>query len=678
PGKIGSYDRHQAIISNTPVPPSTEDEAIREVLTLLRLRTGHDFNTYKRSTVLRRIERRVAVHELTDVGAYAAWLRDHPDEARALLKDLLISVTAFFRDPAAFEVLARQVIPFLFANKGANDHVRVWVPGCATGEEVYTLAMLLCESLPDLANSPTIQVFATDIDEWALGKARAGFYSTSDVAALSPERLRRFFSAERDGYRVRPELRELVLFAMHNVVKHPPYAHLDLISCRNLLIYINRAAQNRIVEMFHFGLNPEGFLFLGTSESLDGAEELFSCVNNDAHIFRSRAAPRRRPFAFADVSFAAPPAIRQAGRRTGPAPESESLSPQTLHQRLLEQYAPPSLVVNADNELVYVSDAATRYTQIRGGEPTKHILDLVRPELAPELRALLWESARAGTRLRTDAIEVSLDGVSEEVSLVVCPAAAEDDRSRGYRLVIIEKVNTFGEAPDDAARTSPTSDAIVRDLEAQLRHAKWQFSATLEQHELQQEEFKAANEELQSMNEELHSASEELETSKEELQSYNEELSTVNQELKVKIEELTVANNDMWNLINSTEIATLFLDRAYGVKRFTPRAREIFSLVATDVGRSLLDITCRVSYEELIVDVDAVLDRLQPIERQVQSQTGQWYIAKLSPYRTVDDRIDGVVLTFTDITHYKEAEQALRSSEEQFRRAIQEAPIPVI
>lgn len=660
--------------------PQSAERALLDILAQLRARTGHDFAGYKLASVARRVERRIAVHDLAGLAAYAHFFRTDANEATALLKDLLISVTNFFRDRTAFEALERIVIPRLFEGKGREDHVRVWAAGCATGEEVYSIAMLLCEHKGREENAPILQVFATDIDDAALAKARAGLYTLADVADVSPERLRHFFIKERDGYRVRPELREIVLFAPHNVVKHPPYSHLGLVVCRNLLIYVTREAQEKLMQVFHFGLDPGGYLFLGSSESVDGAASLFAVVDKDARIYQSRAVLPRTSLAFSTLNLNPLPLRGQEPKISRPEQRAqERLSHQEIHQRLLEQYAPPSVLINEDYEVVHLSPSVGRYMQVPGGEASKDLLKMVRPELRLELRTALYEASQTRARVDAPTLPIQIDGQTERVDLSIRPIFSEHDPSHGFILVLFSKADAKSDSDAATPRTmSSAAEPVTRHLEEELARGKSQLRASVEQHELQQEELKATNEELQSMNEELRSASEELETSKEELQSYNEELSTVNQELKVKIEELTQANNDTRNLMNATGMATVFLDRALRIKLLTPFARDIFNVIPADVGRPLLDINHRLRYESLIADIEQVLETLQSVEREVASIEGEWYIARILPYRTGNDQIDGVVLTFANISSRKRAEEALIATEDQFRRALEDAPIPVI
>ncbi|HEV2912213.1 MAG TPA: PAS domain S-box protein [Pyrinomonadaceae bacterium] len=662
PQKIIAYSER---LGQTRVPvesleqPETHEQALRQIFTQLRVRTGHDFSNYKRATVLRRIERRINVNELSDLQAYAHFMRERPEEAQALLKDLLISVTNFFRDSEAFETLERGLIRRIFEGKGAGDQVRVWVAGCATGEEAYTMAMLLAEFTESLTDAPTVQVFATDIDEDAIARAREGFYTEADVADISPERLRRFFTKEIGGYRVRHELREVVLFAHHNLIKDPPFSHLDLASCRNLLIYLNRAAQERVMQVLHFALNPGGFLFLGTSESVDGSTDLFLTIDKEAHIYQSRAVAARLALPIPDLSVAGHIAdLRRRDERVRETRALERISYADLHQRLVEQYAPPSVVVNEEYDIVHLSERAGRYMQVAGGEPSHNLLKIVRPEIRMELRTALYQARQNRAAVEARNIPVHLEEGMRLVNLQVRPVFSEGDNARGFILVVFDDAGGGTESAGlKAAEMVVAAEPAAQQLEDELVRVKAQLRATIQQYETQTEELKASNEELQAMNEELRSTAEELETSREELQSVNEELTTVNQELKIKIEELSQANDDFINLMNSTDIGTIFLDRTLRLKLFTPRARDIFNLIPADVGRPLSDITARLDAANLLADPEHVLASLQPLQREVETREGRWYLMNISPYRTVEDRIEGVILTFLDITERKLSEK---------------------
>ena len=655
-----------------------ELDAMRDILTQLRVRTGHDFSNYKRPTIMRRIARRIGVHELSDLTAYSHFMHENPAESTALLKDLLISVTNFFRDPEAFDALERTIIPKLFKGKTVDDQVRVWVTGCATGEEAYSVTMMLVEYAATLDVIPQIQVFATDIDEDAIATARDGFYTENDAADVPPTRLKRHFNSEDGGYRVRREIRELVLFAVHNIIKDPPFAHLDLATCRNFLIYLNRAAQRRVLDVLHFALNPGGYLMLGPSESVDNATDLFSSLDKENRLYRGRDGDNRLIFPVPDGGLITRLGKLPEIRQFRDSQRSKRSSYAQLHQRLLERYASPSVVIDEDYNILHMSESMGRFMQIPGGEITTNLLMLVRPEMRLELRAALYQAAHKKTEVDSLDIGIPVDGEMKSINLHVRPVLSEEDGARGYFLVLFEEVD--GSNLNEPARIAVTGEEepIARRLEEELLEVKEQLRATIEHHELQREELKASNEELQAMNEEMRSSAEELETSKEELQSINEELTTVNQELKVKIDELGHSNDDLKNLMNASSIGMIFLNRELRVMLFTPRAREIFNFIPADVGRGLSDITSKLETDYLISDAREVLETLQTVERSVNTKDGRTFVMRGSPYRTNDDRINGVVLAFIDITDRDRAEHAIRESEEQFRRAIEEAPIPVI
>ena len=670
PTKIQTY---QARLQQIPPPgPSdehpTDEQLVREILAAVRAQTGHDFVQYKRGTLLRRMHRRMSVHELPDLLAYRQFLGAHPDEAVALLRDLLISVTNFFRDPEAWATLESIVIPRLLEERRPDDVIRVWVAGCATGEEAYSMAMALSDAVATLTVPPRFQVFATDIDAEAIAVARAGLYTNSDVADVPPERLRRFFVREGDEYRVRREVRDGLLFTVHNILRDPPFSAVDLVSCRNLLIYLNRTAQERVMQLLHFSLRPGGYLFLGSSELLTSFGDLFSVVDKDHRIAQSRAVPRRFAVFPRDLSgMTSLPSVPVLARDEAAVPSHRPPHPLDIHQRLLEAYGPPSIVINEDHDILHMSENAGKYLHFPSGEASTNLLTLIRPELRVELRAAVYQALQQRTNVEASGLPLSGDGA--RVNLRVRPALANEP-GHGLLLVLFEEA-------DQADGHTPAGEAIrpvgpaVRQMEEELTNVRAKLRAATQQYESQYDEFKAANEELQAMNEELRSAGEELETSKEELQSVNEELTTVNQELKVKVEELGHANDDFRNLMNSTDIATIFLDRALRVKQFTPKATEIFSLLPSDLGRPLLDLKHRLKHDGLLGDMEDVLTRLQIVEREVEAQDGTWFAVRVFPYRTSDDRLDGVVLTFVDITLRRDMIRSLQAAQEQLRLAQQ-------
>jgi len=675
PHRITAYKQNLGVVripAEAEKRPEEQQNALREIFTQLRIRTGHDFTNYKRPTLLRRIERRINVYNLSDVSAYAAYIQNHPEETNALLKDLLISVTNFFRDRKAFETLQTDILPPIIKAKNSEGSVRIWVAGCATGEEAYSLAMMCAEQTMAGVDVPKIQIFATDIDQTAINIAREGLYTINDAADVSPERLRRFFTKEGNDYRIRREIREMILFASHNILKDPPFSHLDMVSCRNVLIYLNQTAQQRVLETFHFALNPGGYLFLGSAESADNASDLFTLSSRENHIFQKRHIGGTRPLPVPD---SVPPVRFEKAQK--PITTFDKINAKTdritfgdLHVSLVEAYAPPSIVVNEEYDIVHVSERAAHYLQISSGEPSHNLLKLIMPELRLELRSALYQAVQRQTAVDATALKVTIGERTETLTIHVRPVIQEGHVAKGFILVLFERVNTDAQ-PE--TRVIQSEEPVARHLEDELMRLKSQLRASSEQHELHAEELKASNEELQAMNEELRSSAEELETSKEELQSINEELRTVNQELKLKVEETTITSNNLQNLINSVDIGTVFLDRSFKVAFFTPAARDLFNLLPADYGRPLSDITTKLDYQDIIGDAEFVLDKLQPIEREVKSKDQRVFIMRVLPYRTSEDRINGVVITFINITNVKKAEAALRASEERLRLLIESA-----
>ncbi|QBE65566.1 CheR family methyltransferase [Pseudoduganella lutea] len=635
-----------------------DEEALQSVITMLCAHTGHDFRHYKRATVLRRIERRLQVKSVSTLPDYAQLLEREPGEYKALLNDMLIGVTNFFRDREAFEELERNVIPELFRDKVRGEQVRVWVAACATGQEAYSVTMLLADQASQLDRPPEIQVFASDIDEHAISTARAGLYPASIVMDVPPTRLRQFFTKEDDRFRIRKTIRDRILFASHNLLRDPPFSKLDMISCRNLLIYLNRDVQLRVMEMFHSALKPDGFLFLGSSESADAAAEFFVPFDKKNRIYRAR--PLSRAARYVPALSSAPINRVPEHVHVGGAVRRQ-FSYSEVHQRALSRFAPPSLVVDRESNIVHMSDSAGRFLRHVGGEPSRNALALVLPELRLELRTALFQAQQAGTSVEAQRVLVKRDDKAWFVNIIVRPFN-DELANMEFALVQFEETaqSVNGETHEVFAQHK---DLVLNQLEAELQRSKEKLQETIEHAEVSNEELRASNEELQAINEELRSATEELETSKEELQSVNEELITVNYELKVKVEETGKANDDLNNLIASTDIATIFVDRAMRIKRFTPRAADIFSIIPTDIGRSLLDITHRLDYDQLAGDVSSTFETLRPVEREVRSNEGRYYIVRLLPYRTTEDKIEGAVMTFFDITGRREAEEQVRSGE---------------
>jgi two-component system CheB/CheR fusion protein len=665
PGALVAYwQRAEALTLPSAGPPggADEGESLRELLALLLARTSHDFSQYKRSTVLRRIGRRMQVTGAPTLSTYLALLRGNPEESAALLRDLLISVTNFFRDPPAWQALAA-AIPGLFRGKQADDAVRVWVAGCATGEEAYSIAMLLVEHRATLERPPQIQIFATDIDERAVAVARQGLYPETIAVDVSEERLQRFFSSEPGQYRVRKELRELVLFAPHNLLRDPPFARLDLITCRNLLIYLTRPIQAQILQLFHFILQPDRLLLLGSSESTDAAPTLFEPLNRGQRIFRRRAAPSAAQYAPQLPLVSAPRrqivVDTQAGEHGPPSFEQ-------IAAHALLQYGPPNILINDAYEIVHLDRGAGRFLQFADGAPSPNLLKAVHPELRLELRDALDLALEGGLRTEMRPVRLLIAGAPHIVSIVVQPLV-EPAWAHGFFLVLFNEMPDSGDPP---LGTFGDAEPLVRQLEQELQRTKEQLRAAIEQYDAALEAHKASNEELQAINEELRVATEELEASKEELQSINEELLTVNQELKHKVEEVSHVNSDLQNLMASTAIGTIFVDRELRIKRYTPSAQAIVNLLPGDLNRPLAHLTHILAYDQLAPDAARVLATLTPVEREVGSADGRWYLLRIQPYRTETDYIDGVVLTFVDVSQLRQAQRALRTSQERLRLLI--------
>jgi two-component system CheB/CheR fusion protein len=685
--KLTSYHKNGPSVPEDPRALTAEEsEYIYRILAQVQVHTGHDFSQYKRSTILRRIQRRMQLHGLATLGAYLEYLRHTKDEAQALFADLLIGVTNFFRDREAWQALEEQVIPRLFEGKEQGETIRVWSIGCATGEEAYSLAILLTEYAASLelppALRPNLQVFASDLDDGALSRAREGIYPEAIEADVSPERLQRFFQKEGNHYRLRREVRDIVLFSNHSVLRDPPFSRLDLISCRNLLIYLNRELQANVFQIFHYALSPECYLFLGSSESADGVHQLFNIVDKRARLYQVRPLRGEQP-RVPSLPLTVPRlAHREPHHAAGGSQVMSSQAPAGvtagLHRELLEEMAPPSVLVDEQHHILHISDSAGRYLRHPGGVITSSLLQLVRPELQPELRSMLARVQEQGKTVVSRSVAVQFNGSTRLVTLAVRPYSSPSESHRTEseeQLMLIffleDEVAEIPSAVDPGAGKGKADeayrDALTEQLAAEVQSLREQLQITTEQYETSNEELKAANEELQSINEEYRSTTEELETSKEELQSVNEELQTVNAELKNKLEEVSLAHSDLENLMAATDVATLFLDRELRIQRYTPGLAELFNVMPGDRGRPIDHLTNRLDYEDLSKDANRVLRTLVPVEREVQDKSDRWFLATLRPYRTVDDRISGVVLTFVEISELKETENALRKSEARYR-----------
>ncbi|WP_442756563.1 CheR family methyltransferase [Methylocystis sp. JAN1] len=628
---------------------------LRQIIALLRRRTGHDFSNYKRPTVMRRLARRMQVVRKGSFADYYHYLQANKNEVFELFSDLLISVTSFFRDPDAFAALVEKVIKPMFDRLDDETPVRVWVIGCATGEEAYSIGILLLEEAARRGVHPLMQIFASDIDELALATAREGRYPRSIEADVSEERLRRFFVQDETFYRVKKELRDLILFASHSALKDPPFVRIDLISCRNLLIYMQRELQRQLCALFHYALKPNGYVFLGSAETIDAAQSLFVPVDRDARIYLS----------IGQTEKVTPPLPHLASdfstiehRPSQPIVAEPPVGVGHTHASALEKNAPPSVLVDSSAKILHLSPNAGRFFRPLEGPFSSELSTQVRPELRVDLKLALQRAVEKEEASLSVPIPVAFNGDAHLVALHVTPYREDGQSASGQALVFFMDLGVAPHA-DEMPEIEEVSRAEVKRLRQELAAAQDRLSAGRREYEQATQDLRAANEELQSINEEYRSTAEELETSKEELQSINEELQTVNSELKSKLEAISTAHNDLENLVAATEIGTLFLDSNLKIRFFTPRVNDYFSIGKTDVGRVISDFRHRLVYEELEQDVAAVLKSLVPVDKSVQTTDGHWVSMQVRPYRTLEGQIDGVVVTFTDITKLKLAERGL-------------------
>ncbi len=634
------------------------EDALSTVYRLLRMHTGHDFSEYKDRTFQRRVQRRMQVLQTARIEEYVEQLQKDPDEVRALLRDLLIGVTDFFRDDAAFRVLETLVVPKLFEGKHAADEVRVWVVGCATGEEAYSLAILLREQMDRLEAAPKVQIFATDIDEAAMGVARAARYTIASVKGISPGRLRRFFVHEAGTYHLVKDLREMCIFSTHSVIRDPPFSRLDLISCRNLLIYLKPSLQEQIIPLLHYALRPSGYLFLGLSENVGRYAELFLPLDKKNRIFQRRDMVARPSLPFRQFL----PTSRQEGAVWGanhsPPLLQRSELVHNVANTIVERFGPTYVVVDEAGEVLYFSAGTSKYLEIAAGPPSRDVLALASPGLRADLRTALHRAKESGRRAARDRIPVETNGSVHVIDLVVEPITRGSDTT--YGIVFADHVPAVAHDESGSVQLPAGENDTVQVIERELQETKERLQSTIEELETANEEFRSSNEELMSVNEEMQSSNEELETSKEELQSVNEELQTVNSELTNKVDELDRANSDLNNLFQSTQIATIFLDRNLVIRSFTPPVTKLFNLIPGDHGRPLTDLVSRLAYPDLENDIRAVFGG-EVIERAVSLTSGKnHFLARILPYQASSNKIDGVLLTFVDITGIATAEEQLR------------------
>ena len=672
PGRIIDYLKHAPLIA--PPDPSREGKnqsALEKVFILLRTQTGHDFSLYKKSTIYRRVERRMGLHQIDKLATYVRYLRENPQETELLFKELLIGVTSFFRDPPAWEQLKDEVMPALLASHPKGGVLRAWVSGCSTGEEAYSLAMVFKEALERVqpAGNVSLQVFATDLDRDAIDRARAGVYPANIAADVSPERLRRFFIKEEHGWRVGKEIRETVVFASQNMIMDPPFTKLDLLICRNLLIYLDPGMQKKLIPLFHYSLNSGGVLFLGSAETIGAFTGLFAPLAGKKRLYRRLdSALGTEPVEFPSSFFSDLPnaaAVQPQARM--PAPNLQALADQLLLQR----FSPAAVLTNDKGDILYISGRTGKYLEPAAGKANWNIFAMAREGLRYELNNVFQKALRQKTAAGLKGLKVGTNGGVKALDITVQPIS-EPAALQGMMMIVFTDVATSSEtkAAGKTLRASARSASLAA-LERELQQAREETQTCREQMQTSQEELKSTNEELQSTNEELQSTNEELTTSKEEMQSLNEELQTVNHELQAKVDELSQSNNDMKNLLDSTDIATLFLDDALNVRRFTPQTTSIIKLIAGDAGRPITDIATGLDYPGLAADARQVLRSLAFIEKQAVTRDGRWFLVRIMPYRTLENRIDGVVITFSNITAAKTLEAQLRQTRSETEKRVE-------
>lgn len=652
PARLLAYEQHLSDIGDRKAPDGTRLDAaehLTKICALLRARLGHDFSAYKEKTVVRRIQRRMQVLQIDSVPAYIDRLRQDPSQLDLLFRDLLIGVTQFFRDPAAFAALESDVLPKLLENKRSDDQLRIWVPGCATGEEAYSIAILVKEAMMLLEVAPKVQIFATDLDDRAVTIARHGRYR-KPISGVSPERLERWFVEEGDDYCVTKDIREMCVYSTHNLVKDPPFSKLDLISCRNLLIYLNATLQNRLMRTFHYALRPSSYLFLGASEGVSRHGELFAILDKKHRVFQ-----RRDDGAASLPSGALSPAPTQAASVVAQPARTIGNGIDQHVRHALESYSPAYVVINRQHEVLRFSGRTAQYIEHSVGAASLNLFGILRKELLPTVRTAVHKAFATREPVVHDDLVIARNGNSKIVKLVVAPIAEEADAELYVVAFQDRGVAARGSA---AAAAGASADSRVQALEKELHASRTQLQHTIDDLETANEELKSSNEEYQSVNEEFQSTNEELESSKEELQSTNEELHTINGELAAKNDALAEANSDIKNLLDSTQIATLFLDKDLRIRNFTPAMSEIFHVRAGDRGRPITEIVTRLSYPDLKRDVKKVLGSLSMIEHEVTiAQDGATFLMRILPYRTVNNVIGGVVITFIDISERKHHEE---------------------
>ncbi|MBD1363049.1 PAS domain-containing protein [Mucilaginibacter sp. ZT4R22] len=677
PLKIIQYLNHPAIAeeASDDIKISLKNNnAVQKILMLLRTHTGNDFSLYKKSTVTRRIDRRIAFNQFTDYGQYANFLADNSEETESLFNELLIGVTKFFRDAAAFESLSHH-IKEIFQRKKNDDAIRVWVAGCSTGEEAYSVAMLLVESLDELklTHASKIQVYATDLDPVALEHARVGHYHSNIVSEVSPQRLRHFFHKDEDGFRVKKELRDLIVFAQQNLVKDPPFIKLDLLCCRNMLIYFTNELQKKIIPLFYYALNPNGVMFMGPAETIGGFTDMFKSIDPKWKIF-TRLEGNIRLSTMIDFPFQTGQQPKQPLKQNDmPEPNQKRSITDIFNKILIDKFLPPSVLVNEKGDILYNNGNTATYLELPRGETVvNNILKLAREELKYALSDSMQQALKSDDIIVAD--NVSFKDNKEQRVVSIRATAVREPGTPVQVLIVFEDQGLGNAAKNQPDINGPNDSTATTKLKKELVYTKQQLTNTVEQMEGSLERIRLSNEELQSTNEELQSTNEESLTTKEEMQSLNEELMTVNSQYQSKTEELTRLNNDMKNLLEATEVCTLFLDNDLNILRYTPQVRKLFNLIATDVGRPISHVVSNFDQPINEDDIREVIDKLCIKVTDVKTKNNEWYRIRIMPYRTLDNYISGAVLTLTLITDYKLMQSSLEVCKDYLASIVNEMP----
>ncbi len=665
PGQLIKYtaQKVKGILLDRAITDDKIPDSFQKIFILLRTYTGHDFSLYKQNTIYRRVERRMNISQLDNIPNYIRLLQEDPSEIKNLFKELLIGVTNFFRDPESFENL-KKVLLDLVKNKPDSGQIRIWVPGCSTGEEAYSVAIILRECMDEVKKYFNVQIFATDIDSDAIEKARIGSFSGIEPD-VSKERLKRFFRYEGNLFHIRKEIREMLVFAPQSIIKDPPFTKLDLICCRNLLIYLNTELQKKIIPLFHYSLLPNGILFLGSSETIGGFVDLFSISDKKWKIYRRR-----------DSIYSAQPYIDFPVSRSKEKTHETIMNKDKLknitglaEKVILQSYSPNCVIISENGDIVYIHGRTGKYLELTNGEAKMNIFEMAREGLKQELPVLVRKVLSSRKSLTVEGIKVKSAGRGRLTNLTIKPVK-EPEEMRGSLLMIFEEVIPQKKIPaSKKIQYEKKSEKIIKGLERELKSTKEDLRATIEELETSNEELKSTNEEMQSTNEEMQSSNEELETSKEELQSLNEELITVNTELQNTNEELSVINNNMKNLLDSTDIPTIFLDNNLFIKSFTSNATKVVNLISSDIGRPITHLATNLKYENFIEDTKEVLRTLVYKEIELQTDNGIWYQMRILPYRTISNVIDGVVITFTNINNLKTAYEEINKLNEDIQLA---------